>query len=310
VGLSDCPPLNAGCNGTIIEFLDRPKVEPSSLPPIGVHWATPEWFATLNVPLERGRLFTPADRVGAPKVVLISRTAARKFWPNEDPIGKRVGVHQGGFGDGAEIIGIVGDVRQYVDSLPAPDVYISYYQGLRSAMMIFIRTTGDPASLGPAVRRAIREVAPRYPIYDMKTLAARTAGATAQARFSSLLLALFAVVALSLAALGIYGVMSLAVTQRTREIGIRMALGADTGRVMRLVVGEGVALAAWGAALGLAGALLTTRVLRSLLFDVQPSDPMTYFAVIILLGAAACLASWIPARRATHVEPTQALREG
>jgi predicted permease len=293
-----------------MEVLDRPKAEPSRQPQVGVHWATPELFATLGVRLERGRLFTSADRMGAPKVVLISRTAAQRFWPNEDPIGKRVAVHQGGFSDGAEVIGIVGDVRQYVDSMPAPDVYISYYQSPRPGMMLFVRTAGDPASAGPDLRRAIRDVAPGYPVYDMQPFATRTAAATAQARFSSTLLTLFAAVALSLAALGIYGVMSLAVAQRTREIGIRLALGADRRRVMRLVVGEGIGLATWGAAIGLAGALLATRVLRSLLFEVRPSDPVTYVTVVLLLGGAAALASWIPARRATRVEPTEALREG
>jgi predicted permease len=310
VAISDCPPLNAGCNGTLMEFLDRPKSDPSHQPQVGVHWATPELFATLGVRLERGRLFNATDRIGAPKVVLIGKTAAQRFWPNEDPIGKRVAVHQGGFSDGAEVIGIVGDVRQYVDSLPAPDVYISYYQSPRPGMLLFVRTAGDPASLGADLRRAIRDVAPKYPVYDMQPLAKRTAAATAQARFSSTLLTLFAAVALLLAALGIYGVMSLAVAQRTREIGIRMALGADTRRVMRLVVGEGVGLAIWGAVIGLAGALLATRVLRSLLFEVTPSDPLTYVMVVLLLGGAAGLASWIPARRATRVQPTEALREG
>jgi ABC-type antimicrobial peptide transport system permease subunit len=232
------------------------------------------------------------------------------LWPNDTPIGKRVAVHQGGFSDGAEVIGVVGDVRQYPDSLPGPDVYISYYQSPRSGMMLFLRTTGDPASYATAVRSAIREVAPRFPLYDMKPLSTRTAAATAQARFSSVLLTLFAIVALSLAALGIYGVMSLAVAQRTREIGIRMALGADARRVRRMVVREGIALATWGAVLGLAGALVATRLLRSFLYDIRPSDPLTYVAIVLLLGGAAMLASWIPARRATHVQPTQALREG
>jgi putative ABC transport system permease protein len=307
--LADCPPLNGGCNGTLIEFLDRPKLDAAHAPQTGVHWVTPDFFTTLRVPLKRGRFLSPADRQGTPKVVVISETAARKFWPNEDPLGTRVGIGQGGFSSGAEVVGIVGDVRQFVDSLPAPDVYISYYQSPRPYTMLFVRTGGDPAALGPTVRRALREVAPQYPVYDMQPLATRAAVATAQARFSSLLLTLFAVVALSLAALGIYGVMALAVTQRTREIGIRMALGADARRVLHMVVGEGIWLAAWGAIVGLGGALAVTRVLRSLLFDTTPSDPLTYVAIVVLLGAAAGVASWIPARRATRVQPTEALRE-
>ncbi len=304
-----CPPLNGGCNSTIIQFLDRPSVDKANAPFVSVQWTSPDWFSTIGVPLMRGRVYSTTDRVGTPKVVVINETAARTFWPNEDPIGKRVAIGQGGFHDGAEVVGIVGDIRQFADSLPRPDVFISYYQSPRPGMMVFIRTAGDPAALGTAVRAAIRDVAPRFPVYDMKPLAVRTAAATAQARFTSFLLTAFAVVALSLAALGIYGVMALAVTQRTREIGIRMALGADARRVVGMVVREGLGLAAWGAGIGLAGALAATRVLRSFLFDVQPSDPPTYAAILVLLAMAAGLATWLPARRATRVQPTEALKE-
>jgi putative ABC transport system permease protein len=158
------------------------------------------------------------------------------------------------------------------------------------------------------VRRAIHELAPRYPVYDMLPLATRAAAATAQARFSAVLLGLFAATALSLAVVGIYGVMSLAVAARTREIGIRIALGADQRRVQRLVVGEGIALVAVGAVIGLAGALVSTRVLQSLLFDLTSTDPLTYTLILALLAVAAMLASWIPARRASRVDPVVALR--
>jgi putative ABC transport system permease protein len=255
-------------------------------------------------------MFSATDRIGAPRVVLVSEGAARTFWPNEDPIGRRVGVGQGGYDSGAEVIGVVGDVRQSMDSAAKPDVYLSYLQSPRAGMMVFVRTRGDPAALGPVVRRAIHELAPAYPVYEMQSMAVRAAGATAQARFSAVLLTLFAAVALALAVIGIYGVMSLAVARRTREIGIRMALGADGRRVMRMVVGEGLGLAAAGAVVGVVGALALTRILRALLFDTQPSDPTTYVSIIVVLAAAACLASWLPARRATHVQPTEALREG
>ena len=154
-------------------------------------------------------------------------------------------------------------------------------------MMIFVRTNADPTALGADVRRAIHEVAPPFPVYDMQTMSARAANATAQARFSAVLLGLFAATALSLAVVGIYGVMSLAVTARTREIGIRIALGADQRRVQRLVVGEGLALVVAGAVIGFAGALACTRVLQSMLFDLTPSDPVTYVGIIGVLGAAA-----------------------
>jgi predicted permease len=306
--IADCAPLSGGCNGTLLDLMDRPRVDFAHMPSIGVYWTTPSWFATMRVPLERGRPFTTTDRAGLPKVVLINDAAARQFWPGADPIGKRVGVGQGGFSDGAEVIGIVGDVRQWPDSVAKPGVYLPYLQSPSSRMMIFIRTTGNPTALGGSVRAAIHELAPTYPIYDMQPMSDRAAEATAQARFSAVLLGLFAATALSLAAIGIYGVMSLAVAARSREIGIRIALGADRGRVQRLVIGEGVALVMLGAVVGVAGALFSTRVLRSLLFDLTPSDPATYAGILALLAVAAITASWIPARRASRVDPVVALR--
>jgi ABC-type antimicrobial peptide transport system permease subunit len=175
-------------------------------------------------------------------------------------------------------------------------------------MMIFLRTQHDPTSVTTDVRRALREVAPRFPAYDIQPMTTRAAAATAQTRFNAILLGLFATTALSLAVIGIYGVMSLAVAARTRELGIRIALGADQGRVRRLIVGEGAALVGIGAAIGLGGALASTRVLQKLLFDLKPSDPVTYVAILVVLGAAAIVASWLPARRASLVDPVVALR--
>jgi putative ABC transport system permease protein len=174
--------------------------------------------------------------------------------------------------------------------------------------MLFVRASGDAAALTADVRRALREVAPRAPAYDVQTLTARAAAGTAPNRFSAELLALFAATALSLAGIGIYGVMSLAVSARTREIGVRIALGADRAHVQRFVVGDGLVLVMAGAALGIAGALASTRVLRSLLFDLTPSDPPTYIAIVVILGACALAASWLPARRASRVDPVTALR--
>jgi predicted permease len=304
--IGNCPPLNGGCNGTIMSYKDRPATERGDV--VGVQWVSPAWFTAMRVPLLRGRRFTDADRLGAPKVVLVSETAARTFWPNENPIGKRVGVGQGGFSDGAEIIGIVGDVRQHMDSVAKPEVYLPYYQSPRASMMIFLRVAGNPAQLAPAVRAALRQVAPQYPAYDVKPMAERAAAATAQARFSAVLLGLFGATALALAIIGVYGVMSLGVVARTREIGIRVALGADRGKVQRLVIAEGLAMVSVGAALGLTGALLGTRLLRTLLYDLTPWDPATYVAAFVILGLAALTASWMPARRASRLDPTRALR--
>jgi putative ABC transport system permease protein len=307
VAIANCPPLNGGCNATRMS-LDPGPIDFQRAVSVGVHWTSPAWFETMRIPVKRGRSFTEADRMNAPKVVLVNETAARKFWPNGDALGKRVALGQGGFDTGAEVIGIVGDTRQYVDSAASPDIYISYLQSPRPGLMMFIRTARNPAALGPDVRRVLHEVASRFPSYDMKTMSERAAAATAQARFSAVLLGLFAVTALSLAVIGIYGVMSLAVTARTRELGIRIALGADQRRVRRLVVNEGITLVGVGAVIGLVGALLSTRVLRNLLFDLQPTDPVTYVGILILLGGAAVLASWIPARRASRVDPMVALR--
>jgi predicted permease len=275
-----------------------------------VNFVSPDYFSALRVPLKRGRMLTDADRMGSAKVVLISEAGARTLWPNQDALGKRLKIGQGGFDadDGAEVVGVMGDVRQWADSAGRTEVYLSFAQSPRTGAIVFVRSTRDAASLGPEIRRAIHEIAPSFPIYDMQTMENRAAGATAQARFSAELLGLFAFSALSLAVIGLYGVMSLAVTARTREIGIRIALGADHGRVQRLVVSEGVALVGAGAAIGVAGALVCTRLLQTLLFDLSPSDPATYVGIVGLLGAAAVTASWIPARRASRVDPVVALR--
>jgi putative ABC transport system permease protein len=305
--LNNCPPLSGGCNGTLMRMLEHPEIDMAHSPSVGVHWASPSWFATMRIPVKRGRVFTATDRLGAPQVVVVNAAAAKAFWPNDDPIGKRVEVGQGGMRD-AEVIGVVGDVRQSPDSVAKPDVYVSYFQSPFPGLILYVRTARNPAALGTEVRRAIHELAPQYPVYDMRTMADRAATATAQARFSAALLALFAITALSLATVGIYGVMSLTVAARTREIGIRIALGADRQRVQRLVVSEGLALVGAGAAIGLAGALLCTRLLQSFLFDLTASDPVTYVAIVVVLVAAALVASWIPARRASRVDPVVALR--
>jgi putative ABC transport system permease protein len=307
VSLNNCPPLGGACNSTNVRFLDHRETDIADSPSVGVDWASPTWFATMRVPLRRGRIFTSWDRAGAPQVVVVNEAAVRKFWPNEDPIGKHVELGMGGLKD-AEVIGVVGNVRQRADSAASASVYASVYQSPFTDMTVFVRTTGELPSLGAAVRRAIREAAPSSLLSDMRPMSDRAADATARARFSAVLLSLFAITALLLAAIGIYGVMSLAVAARTREIGIRIALGADRGRVQRLIVGEGAVLVAVGGVIGIAGAVAMTRVLQVLLFDLSPFDPGTYAAVVVILAGAAMLAGWIPARRASRVDPQRALR--
>ena len=312
VGIGNCVPLSGGCNGTEILRRDRPVPARGTEPSVGVHWATPGLFAALRVPIMRGRNFGSEDRFGGRKAVLVTEAAARRVWPGEDPIGKPVSVGQGGFWeDTAFVVGVVGDVRYgTLDSLPKPDVYLPLSQSPRAGNLLFVRTSGDPLAVAPAVRQLLAEALPTSPVYDMRTLASRTADARAYASFSATLLALFAGIALVLATIGVYGVVSFGVAQRTREIGVRVALGATRGHVLRLVVGQGAAILVAGAVVGLAAALVATRVLGTLLYDVAPSDPVTFAAIVALLALAVVVASWIPARRATRIPPVEALREG
>jgi putative ABC transport system permease protein len=197
-----------------------------------------------------------------------------------------------------------------VDSAAVPEAYISYYQSPRGSMMVMLRTASDPASLGPTARRVLAEMMPGAPVYDMQPMSDRVAASLSYARFSTMLLALFGLVALALATMGTYGVISFGVAQRTREIGIRVALGAPRGDLLRMIVRQGMLLALVGGAAGVIVALAATRVLRSFLFNVLPSDPATFGAIIAILALAVLAATWIPARRAASVDPSEALREG
>jgi putative ABC transport system permease protein len=308
-GMNNCYPLAGGCNATIIWFRDRPTVPEGTEPGVGVYTVSPDYFKTLKIPLLRGRWFRPADRQGAPKVVLVNQTAARRFWPGQDPIGKPIAVGQNEFGDRAEVIGIVGDVRyRGMDQPPDPDVYISYLQSPQDSLVIFVRTTTNPAVLISAIRGEVHTMNRDLPVYDVKSLRDRIGESMAKARFSAMLLTSFACIALILAAIGIYGVMSYMVAQRTREIGIRMALGAHAANVRALVLRRGLVLTVVGMSIGAAAALAATRILATMLYQVAPDDPLTLALMTSILGVVALLATYVPARRATRVEPTRALR--
>jgi predicted permease len=311
-GLIDCPPLAGRCSSTLVEFPDRPPVPPGGdLLAIGVHWASPDYFRTMRIPLLRGRWFSASDREDSPKVVVVSETAARRYWPGEDPLGKPIGIGCCKFGseDGVVVIGIVGDVRfGQMDEPPQPDAYMPYLQSPQGSMMLFVRAASNPMTLTDAVRREVRAVDKDRPVYDIKPMRQRIGDSTARQRFIAILLATFAAIAFSLAGIGIYGVMSYLVRQRTREIGIRMALGASREDVRALVVRRAAGLAAAGIVIGLAGALAAARVLGTLLYQVKPGDPQTYLLVSALLVVLAALASYLPARRASKVDPCVALR--
>jgi putative ABC transport system permease protein len=260
----------------------------------------------MHVRLVRGRPFSPTDRPDGPKVVLLNESAVKTFFGADDPIGKRISLGMGV--KNAEVIGIVGDVRQLPDSAPGPTTYVPSTQLPQGEMIVFVRTMPNAATIANALRRAVHDVAPQLPMYDMQTMTQREGTATAQDRFRAMLLTAFALAALLLAAIGIYGVLSFAVTARTREMGIRIALGAERASVQRLVIGEGLALVAVGVVVGLAGAFAGARVLRTFLFDLTPSDPVTYAVIIVVLGVTAVLASWVPGLRASRVDPVIALR--
>lgn len=301
----DCTPQSGGCVGQEVMALDRgagPYVARAAM-----HWVTARWDDVLRVPLLRGRSIAETDRKGSPVVAVVSQSAARELWPNADALGKRL-IVQGH--DTATVVGIVGDVRfDGMEEPLHPDVYISYYQFPMSfRMMLMLRTTGDAAAAAEAARRAVREAAPGFPVYDIATLETRMGNRLAQARFLAQLLSLFAVLALGLATIGTYGVISHTVAKRTREMGIRLALGATRRDVARLVVGQGVVLAASGGVVGFAGAFAAVRMLRAQLYGVGPNDAVTMVAIVALLVVVVLVASWVPARRAAAVPAVDALR--
>ena len=304
--LDSCVPLTRTCALTTLLRADLPLPDNIYMKLTGMDVVTPNWFSLMRVRLVRGRSFSPIDRSDGPRVVVLNERAAKTFFGADDPIGKRVSI--GRFVKDAEVIGIVGDVRQLPDSAPGPTTYMPSTQLPQEYMIVFVRTTRNAATIANELRRAVHEVAPQLPVYDMQTMTQREGIATAKDRFRATLLSVFAVAALLLAAIGIYGVLSFAVTARTREMGIRIALGAERGSVQGLVIGEGLALVAVGVVIGLAGAFAGARVLRTFLFELTPSDPVTYSAVIVVLGVTAVLASWIPGLRASRVDPVIALR--
>ena len=273
---------------------------------------SPGHFRVLEIPILSGRNFTDSDDDKALPVAIVDQTLARQYWPNENPIGKRIksGPVQS-TNPWLNIIGVVGDVK--TDSLElqeAPHIYLSDFQAPAYNSVIYLRTVGDPGSLGDAIRPEVQAVDPNVPVYAVRTMEDVIARSMAERRFALQILGFFAGVALLLAAIGIYGVMAYTFSQRRHEIGIRMALGAQPRDILRMALSEGMTLVAVGLGAGLVGALILTRFLRSLLYAVSPNDPLTFAALPALLAAVALLACLVPARRATQTDPLVALRDG
>ncbi len=289
------------------EQIGKPPVPVGNEPSAAYYSATPGYFASLRIPIKAGRDFSEHDDAAAPFVAIISESMARQFYAGENPLGQRIQMGNGS--KPAEIVGIVGDVRdQQLDSMGRPAVYEPAAQVPFGAMYFGVRTAVDPASLISGVRAVIRGLDPELPLDAVGTVDALVSSSLSQRRFAMLLMAIFAGLALVLAMVGIYGVISYSVTQATQEIGIRMALGARSGDVLRIVFGYAGVLMAAGLALGIVAALATGRLLASQLFEVKPTDPMTYAAVASALLATGMLACTIPALRAMRVDPLVALR--
>jgi putative ABC transport system permease protein len=270
--------------------------------------ATPDYFRTLQIPLVAGRAFTDQDTDHSPMVVIVNETMARQFWGGESPLGKRITIWRDEKFP-REVVGVVGDTRPSLDAPPAPQMYVPYAQDAGwNSLSLVVRSRVEPTALTASVRSEIRGLDKVLPIYNTKTMREVLSASVAQQRSSTLLVTAFAAVALLLALIGIYGVAAYYVTQRTHEFGVRMALGAQASDIFRLVVRQGMALAGIGVGLGLVAALALTRAMTTLLFGVKPSDPLTFAAVALLLAAVALVACYIPARRATKVDPMIALR--
>jgi putative ABC transport system permease protein len=297
----------------------RPGVRPEEQPKAEFKGITPDWFRALGGRVLRGRDFTEADRLEAPGAVLINQTLASRYFPNEDPIGQRLrmggnqppleATNVWGLPEWSTIVGVVADVKSlHPQPEVVPEVYQSYWQWPMQSPTLLIRTTGDPAVMAEAIRRETKAAIPSLPPPLIRSMDTLLAESVAQPRLQTGLLSLFATLGLTLAAVGLYGVLAYAVTQRTQEIGIRLALGAQRSQVQSLVIRQGMKLALSGAGIGLVAALGLTRLMRSLLYEVGPSDPVTFVGVTIVLVCVALAACWLPARRAASVEPMVALR--
>jgi putative ABC transport system permease protein len=304
-------PLDGATYDFTFTIRGGPAVGPSAEPAAQVRPVTPSYFSTLGEPVLRGRVFQASDAPGAPTVYVVNQTFVKRHFPNENPIGQFIKL---GWGEGpnepyCEIVGVVGDVHgSGLDDAPTPTIYASLAQHPYSSLTILVRTNAAPASLATPLRAIVRDLDHEVPVFSVQTMEERVASSVGRERFYTTLVGIFAAVALVLAAVGLYGVIAYAVSQRTHELGVRVALGATSQRISAMVIREGLALTAVGAGIGMVAALAAGSVVASLLFGVTPRDPITLVGVVVVLAAVAMLASWLPARRAARVDPLVAMR--
>jgi putative ABC transport system permease protein len=296
---------NGGDTGVILP--DREIPPKGKEPVVRFDTAMPNYFETMGIPFIKGRLFNEQDQLNTPRVFIINQTMARRFWPDQDPIGKQI--KTGADNPAGTVIGVVGDAKHsWLGEEAQPQMYEAYSQAPGIFATVVARTTVEPMSLAEPVRQAVWKVDGDQPMWKVRTLVSLIDNSMADKRFLMVLMGVFAALAMALTVIGLYGVMSYAVSQRTQEIGVRMALGAGARDIHRMLLRQGMTLVLIGVAVGLAASWTLTRLMANLLFGVSATDPLTFGSIPALLAVVALLACWIPARRATRVDPMVALR--
>jgi putative ABC transport system permease protein len=301
-------PLGSTSVSTTVQIEGRP-VPVAELPEVQFRRAMHNYFETMGIPIKKGRNFNQDDSATAPPVAVINETMARRLFPNQDPVGQHVRTGPNATGPWTTIVGVIGDIRHGgLEEVPQPELYISYLQGPPVNPFIVLRTSGDPALLTETVRAEARRIDKNLPIYDIRTMTTLRSDAVSTRRFILLIVGAFGLLALGLAAIGVYGVMSLIVSERTREVGVRLALGAQPAELLRMIVGQAARLAGIGVLIGGGAALVGAPLLDSQLYGIRAADPMTFVMVPLVLLATATLAAVVPARKAMRIDPLAALR--
>jgi putative ABC transport system permease protein len=308
VGGTTRVPLGSTSVTTSVQIEGRP-VPAAELPEVQFRRAMHNYFEAMGIPIRRGRNFDPNDGPTAPPVAVINETMARRLFPNQEPLGQHVRTGPAPTGTWTTIVGVIGDIRHGgLEEVPQPEMYINYLQGPPVSPFIVLRTTGDPAGLAETVRAEARRIDKNLPLYDVRTMSTLRSEAVSTRRFVLLIVGAFGALALGLAAIGVYGVMSLIVSERTREVGVRLALGAEPSQLLRMIVMQAAKLAGIGVVIGVIVALPLAPLLDSQLYGIQSFDPMTFISVPVVLLVIAALAAVVPARKAMRIDPLAALR--